>query len=135
MPKVDAAEVSFSKASQQLEVFDQELENSLKAKDLASLKLAVGEARVQDMATEIALTEERLRILKERKNVLDQAVGKLRVDIIKAKSKLSRKRSLRQVKVSLVEETRKYLEEAQVAKAGVAKQPEELKLAIRTLLA
>ena len=93
MPKVDAAEASFSQASRQLEAFDQELERSIKAKDLAWTKLAVGEARVQDLAKEIALAEERLRILKEKKNILDQVVGKLRVDIIKAKNKLLKKQS------------------------------------------
>ena len=75
VPKVDAAEASFSYASQQLEAFDQELESSMKAKDLASTKLAAGEAKVQDIAKEIALAEERLRILKEKKNILDQAIG------------------------------------------------------------
>ena len=91
VPKVDVAKASFSQASQQLGVFNKELEGSIKAKDLASTKLAVGEAHVQDMSSEIAIVEQKLKALKEKKDVLNQAVGKLRVDIIKAENKLSKK--------------------------------------------
>ena len=44
--KVDAAETSLAQASHQLEIFDKELEGSMKAKNAASSKLAAGEARV-----------------------------------------------------------------------------------------
>ena len=67
VPKVNNAEATFTQDSLQLEIFDKELEGSMKAKNLASSKLSAGEARVQDMATEIAIAEERLRDLKKRK--------------------------------------------------------------------
>ena len=135
VPKVDAAKASFSQAAQQLEAFDKELEKSLKAKDLASTKLAAGESRAQEMTQEINQVEERLKVLKAKKQTLDQAVGKLRLDIVKAENRLSNKQSQRQAKSSLVEEARKSLEDVQAAKDGVAKQQEELKLVVRGFLA
>ena len=88
VPKVDA---SFSKVSQQSEVLDKELKGFVKAKNLASTKLAAGEACVQDIASEIAIAKQRLKALKEMKDILNQAIGKLKVNIIKAESKLSKK--------------------------------------------
>ena len=48
---------------------------------------------MQDMATEIAIVEQRLKDLKEKKGKLDKAVRKLHVDIIKVESKLSKKQA------------------------------------------
>ena len=135
VPKVDAAKASFSQAAQQLEAFDKELEGSLKAKDLASTKLAAGESRAQKMAQEIAQVEERLKVLKTKKQILDQAVGKLRLDIVKADNRLSNKQSQGQAKSSFVEEARKSFENVQAARDEVAKQQEKLKLVVRALLA
>ena len=55
--KIDVAEASIVQTSQNLEAFDKELEGPMKAKTAASSKLFVGEARVQDMAFEIAIAE------------------------------------------------------------------------------
>ena len=77
IPKVDTAEASVAQASHQLEVFDKELEDSMKAKTTASLKLVAGEAIVQDMASEIFIAEQRLLDLKEKKDKLDKAVVKV----------------------------------------------------------
>ena len=87
------------------------------------------------MAQEISQVEERLKVLKAKKQTLDQAVGKLRLDIVKAENRLSNKQSQRQAKSFLVEEARKSLEDVQAAKDEVAKQQEELKLVVRGFLA
>ena len=47
------------------------------------------------MASEINIIEQRLRDLKKKKDKLDMAVEKLRLDIIKAESKLSKKQAQR----------------------------------------
>ena len=46
-------------------------------KEVASLKSSIGEAQVHDMASEIAIAEQRLRDLKEKKDKLDSTVRKL----------------------------------------------------------
>ena len=92
----------------------------MKAKDVASLKLAAGEAKVQDMASEMIVTEHKLWDLKEKKGKLDTAVGKLRLDIIKAESKLSKKQAQHREKLVVVEGARKVLAEAQFGKKGMA---------------
>ena len=71
------SENSFTQVSQNLESFHKELQESKISKNLAASKLANGEARAKDMSSEIALTEQRLRDLKEKKENLDKAVGKL----------------------------------------------------------
>ena len=91
VPKVKAAENSFTQFPQNLESFGKELQESMKSKNLAALKLAIGKAQAKDMSSEIAIVEQRLKDLKEKKENLDKAVGKLQVDIIKAENKSSRK--------------------------------------------
>ena len=86
------------------------------------------------MASEIAFVEQRLKALKEMKEILDKAISKLWVDIIKAESKLSKKQSQCQEKATIVEGARKSLEKARAARDKVAKQQEELKLAVRAFL-
>ena len=71
--------------------FYKELEGLMKAKNATSLKIAAGEVRVQDMASEIFIIEQRLLDLKVKKDKPDKAIGKLRLDIIKVESKLSKK--------------------------------------------
>ena len=106
----------------------------MKTKYLAMSKLATGETRAKDMSLEIAATEQKLRELKEKKDQLDQAVGKLQVDIIRAKSKLSKKQVQRQEKALNVKEAHKSLKEAKSTKDAHARQQEELKLSVRALL-
>ena len=55
------------------------------------------------MATEITLIEQRLRDLKEKKDKLDAAIGKLCLDIIKAENKLSKKQAYHQEKLAVVD--------------------------------
>ena len=86
------------------------------------------------MAFEIAIAEQKLKTLKEKKETLEKVVGKQQVDIIKAKSKLSKKQSQRQEKAAIVEEARKSLEEVQATRGEVAKQQEEQKLAVKAFL-
>ena len=86
----------------------------MKAKNVASSKLAVGKARIQDMAAEIILAEQRLRDLKEKKGILDTTIGKLQLDIIKVESKLSKKQAHHREKLAVVEGARKALEESPI---------------------
>ena len=117
VPKVEAAENSFTQVSQNLESFHKELQEFEKSKNLAASKLAIGEARAKDMSSEIAATKQRLRDLKEKKENLDKAVGKLRVNIIRAESKLSKKQTQCQEKATAIEDAHKVLEEANLERS------------------
>ena len=103
-PKVEAAEDSFTQVSQILESFDKEHQDSMKSKNSTASKIATRDARGKDMSSKIAATEQQLNDLKEKKENLDKVVGKLRVDIIKVKSKLSKKQSQCQEKATAIEE-------------------------------
>ena len=46
-------------------------------KEVASLKSSIGEAQVHDMASKIAIAEQMLRVLKEKKDKLGNTVRKL----------------------------------------------------------
>ena len=86
------------------------------------------------MASEIVVIEQRLKDLKAKNENLDKAVAKLHFDIIKAENKLSKKQSKQHEKVVVVEEARKALEEAQLAKESLVRHQDKLNLAVMALL-
>ena len=58
----------------------------MKAKDVGSSKLSARETWIQDTTFEIIIAEQKLKALKEKKEILDKVIGKLWIDIIKAES-------------------------------------------------
>ena len=106
----------------------------MKSKKLATSKLAIGEARDKDMSSEIAAVEQQWKDLKEKKENLDKAIGKLWVDIIRAASKLSKKQIQHEEKAIAIEHAHNILEEAKSTIEAFAWRQEDLKLSIKALL-